>query len=143
MRGINVSGQKPIRMVELRSWMEDLGLASVGTYIQTGNIVFDNPERSAKNLAQRIHERSLDRSGFEVPVVMRTKAQSAAITHFRLKLKMTARACTWLSFQACPGRKAWTRWPQSMPLTIVSSASAKSSSYSFRMGQHVPSCGIV
>jgi uncharacterized protein (DUF1697 family) len=79
LRGINVSGQKPIRMVELCSWMEDLGFASVATYIQTGNIVFNSPERSGKKLAQQIHEQIYKRSGFEVPVVMRTEAQMQSI----------------------------------------------------------------
>lgn len=78
LRGINVSGQKPIRMVELRSWMEHLGLASVATYIQTGNIVFNSTERSDKKLAQQIQALILKRSGFEVPVIMRTEAQIRA-----------------------------------------------------------------
>lgn len=80
LRGINVSGQKSIRMVELRSWMEDLGFASVATYIQTGNVVFTSAERSGKKLAQQIHEQILKRSGFEVPVVIRTEAQMRSIS---------------------------------------------------------------
>jgi uncharacterized protein (DUF1697 family) len=41
LRGINVSGQKKIRMVELRDLYESLNLVNVETYVQSGNVVFD------------------------------------------------------------------------------------------------------
>ncbi|HKK67527.1 MAG TPA: DUF1697 domain-containing protein, partial [Bacteroidales bacterium] len=36
LRGINVSGQKKIKMAELRDVLEEIGLKNVKTYIQSG-----------------------------------------------------------------------------------------------------------
>jgi len=79
LRGINVSGHRPIRMAELRSWMEELGLDKVATYIQSGNIVFSAQDRSAGRLAQRIRAQILTHSGFDVPVVLRSAARMSSI----------------------------------------------------------------
>jgi uncharacterized protein (DUF1697 family) len=40
LRGINVSGQKAIRMAELQESLSSLGLKDVQTYLQSGNVVF-------------------------------------------------------------------------------------------------------
>jgi len=40
LRGINVSGQKIIRMEHLRELCAALGFRNVETYVQSGNIVF-------------------------------------------------------------------------------------------------------
>ena len=39
LRGINVGGNKQIRMEQLRSCYEALGLAGVKTHLQSGNLV--------------------------------------------------------------------------------------------------------
>ena len=41
LRGINVSGQKPVKMPELKKLHEDLGFRFVQTYIQSGNVIFN------------------------------------------------------------------------------------------------------
>ncbi len=40
LRGINVSGQKKIKMADLKMLFEALGFEEVRTYIQSGNVVF-------------------------------------------------------------------------------------------------------
>jgi uncharacterized protein (DUF1697 family) len=45
LRGINVSGRRLIPMAELRRLYESLESANVRTYLQSGNVVFDSPER--------------------------------------------------------------------------------------------------
>lgn len=40
LRGINVSGQKKIKMEDLKKMYESLGCEDVKTYIQSGNVVF-------------------------------------------------------------------------------------------------------
>ena len=45
LRGINVAGQKSIKMAELKAMMEDLGFEEVHTYIQSGNIFFKSKEK--------------------------------------------------------------------------------------------------
>ena len=40
LRGINVSGQKIIKMTDLQALYESLGFERVKTYIQSGNVIF-------------------------------------------------------------------------------------------------------
>lgn len=42
LRGINVGGKNVVAMKDLVHLMEDLGCQNVVTYIQSGNVVFDN-----------------------------------------------------------------------------------------------------
>ena len=45
LRAINVSGQKLIKMEELRSALAGIpGVKNVRTYIQSGNVIFDAQE---------------------------------------------------------------------------------------------------
>ena len=72
LRGINVSGVKKIRMVELREHLNELDFGSIQTYIQSGNIVFQSEEKDQKVLEKQIHEKILEKYGFEVPTLVRT-----------------------------------------------------------------------
>jgi hypothetical protein len=47
LRGINVGGNRSVSMSDLRHVFESAGFAEVGTYIQSGNVLFttDNPPR--------------------------------------------------------------------------------------------------
>lgn len=74
LRGINVSGQKLIRMADLRLMFEGLGVLKVRTYIQSGNVLFESPE-DAKVLRGRIERQIEATFGFEVTVVLRTLAE--------------------------------------------------------------------
>ncbi len=56
LRGINVSGQKLIKMEALRKAMEDNGYQNVKTYIQSGNILFDSLENSPEVVENQIHD---------------------------------------------------------------------------------------
>ena len=71
LRGINVGGQKTIRMEELRSLYEELGFNHVRTYVQSGNVVFNSPVQEAAKLAERIEAQIEQSYGFSVPVFMR------------------------------------------------------------------------
>jgi uncharacterized protein (DUF1697 family) len=71
LRGINVSGQKKIRMPELKRLYESLGLANVETYVQSGNVVFDSPEPDASKLAELIEARIERVFGYQVSVFIR------------------------------------------------------------------------
>jgi uncharacterized protein (DUF1697 family) len=70
LRGINVSGQKKMKMAELRAVLEDAGLQNVKTYIQSGNLVFDSKESNAKKLEGVIVKTILNHFGFEVPTLV-------------------------------------------------------------------------
>jgi uncharacterized protein (DUF1697 family) len=72
LRGINVSGQKLIKMERLREVMTLLGYGSVQTYIQSGNIIFQTVACDEKQLEAQISEAILTHFGFEVPVRITT-----------------------------------------------------------------------
>lgn len=72
LRGINVSGQKIIKMAELRDHLSSLGFSKLSTYIQSGNIVFQTEEAANNILENKIHQNIKDNYGFEVPVIVRS-----------------------------------------------------------------------
>ena len=71
LRGINVSGQKMIKMTELKELYESLRLASVATYIQSGNVVFQSGNNDPLSICTSI-EKTIEKSfGFSVTVILR------------------------------------------------------------------------
>jgi uncharacterized protein (DUF1697 family) len=80
LRGINVSGQKPVPMAELQKLFETLGFKGAKTLIQTGNVVFraDNakPDAALAGLIEKTIEKKF---GFEVPVILRTLEELRAV----------------------------------------------------------------
>ena len=44
LRGINVGGKNIIKMADLKRAFETIGLGSVQTYIQSGNVLFKSNE---------------------------------------------------------------------------------------------------
>jgi uncharacterized protein (DUF1697 family) len=71
LRGINVSGQKKMRMPELKSLYESLGFAHVRTYVQSGNVIFDSTEEDFVNLAELIETQIVQFFGYAVSVFIR------------------------------------------------------------------------
>ncbi len=72
LRGINVSGQRKIRMAELKNAYEALGLTNVNTYLQSGNVVFDGKKRSASKVIETLERQIQSRFGHDVTVIVRT-----------------------------------------------------------------------
>lgn len=70
LRGINVSGQKKIKMAEFRSQLEEDGFQEVETYIQSGNVIFSHKPEEEKILAKKMADLILEKYGFEVPVLV-------------------------------------------------------------------------
>lgn len=78
VRGINIAGHNTIRMEALRNLHESLGLSDVGTYVQSGNVVFRTRLRNPARLARRIED-AIERShGFRPTVFVRTAAELKA-----------------------------------------------------------------
>ncbi len=73
LRGINVSGQKMIKMPELQRLYESLGLVNVRTYVQSGNVVFDSQGQDTSILAKQIEDQIEQSFGYDVPVFIRDK----------------------------------------------------------------------
>jgi uncharacterized protein (DUF1697 family) len=70
LRGINVSGAKPVKMEALRASFEALGFTNVRTYVQSGNVVFAAKDRAAAPLAAKIVGRIKRDFGYDVPVLV-------------------------------------------------------------------------
>jgi uncharacterized protein (DUF1697 family) len=69
LRGINVAGQKRIRMAELQKSCEALGLNQVRTYLQSGNIVFRASQSDPRKLAMTLRKRIAKDFGHDVEVL--------------------------------------------------------------------------
>lgn len=70
LRGVNVSGQKLIRMEHLRQMYEEQGFADVCTYLQSGNVVFKAGGCTADDAAQKIAAAIKKTFGFETKVIV-------------------------------------------------------------------------
>lgn len=75
LRGVNVGGHHIVKMEDLRSMLKSLGFENVKTYIQSGNAIFETPEKNADDLAEKIEQKLLVSLGFEVRVMLRTIAE--------------------------------------------------------------------
>ncbi len=79
LRGINVSGQKMIKMNELLALFEGLHFKNIRTYIQSGNVVFQAVKTDVHDLAKLIEEKISERFGFAVPVMVKEKNEIATV----------------------------------------------------------------
>ncbi|MDB5054587.1 MAG: hypothetical protein JWM44_2637 [Bacilli bacterium] len=70
LRGINVNGQKMIKMEHLKNIFESLPFQNVKTYIQTGNVIFEAADDDL--LSTLIESKLKDVLGYQVPVIVRT-----------------------------------------------------------------------
>lgn len=72
LRGINVGGQKKIRMTDLKNIFEFLDFKNVKTYVQSGNVIFDYEPTDTKVLAGQIENKISQTYGFEVKIIIHT-----------------------------------------------------------------------
>ncbi|MBI2103180.1 DUF1697 domain-containing protein [Candidatus Woesearchaeota archaeon] len=72
LRGVNVAGQKKIKMSDLRALYESLGFRNVTTYIQSGNVIFQSTQTDLMALSQKIEEKIHKKYHFQVAVIIRT-----------------------------------------------------------------------
>ena len=78
LRAVNV-GNRKVEMARLRALMEELGYADVRTYVQSGNVVFSGPDEPQAQLERRLEEQLEATFGFEIPVMVRSRDELAAI----------------------------------------------------------------
>jgi uncharacterized protein (DUF1697 family) len=81
LRGINVSGQKIIKMEKLRASFETLGFTRVRTYVQSGNVIFQASKTSSDMLSKSIEGKILSDFGFSVPLVLRSSDEMNKIAN--------------------------------------------------------------
>ena len=71
LRGINLGAKNKVDMKSLKVLFEEMGYENVRTYIQTGNVVFDNASYDVRQIESALREKY----GFEIPVVVRSKEE--------------------------------------------------------------------
>jgi uncharacterized protein (DUF1697 family) len=79
LRGVNVGANKRVPMAEWRALLGTLGCTEVQTLLNSGNAVFTSRIRSTATLAQRIHESLQQGLKVDVPVVVKSADEFAAI----------------------------------------------------------------
>jgi uncharacterized protein (DUF1697 family) len=82
LRAVNVGG-RIVKMDTLKVQFEALGLASVSTFIASGNVVFETRARDMAALEQKIEKQLLGAFGFEVHSFVRSAAEVAEIATCR------------------------------------------------------------
>lgn len=71
LRGINVSGHSVVKMDALRKLFADLGFQNIQTYIQSGNIVFQDKRTEPQKLENKIAKAITEQFTFDVPVIVK------------------------------------------------------------------------
>ncbi|MCC9138964.1 DUF1697 domain-containing protein [Pontibacter silvestris] len=74
LRGINVGGKRKILMTELKSLCDNLGWENVGTYIQSGNLIFTSNKTNTE-LENNLEKAITENFGFDVPVIVRSSKE--------------------------------------------------------------------
>ena len=113
-------------MERVRAIFSELGLAKVGSYIQSGNIFFDTDQTDRAVLTETI-ERSLEQAlGYAVPVFLRSVAeieQTLALDPFRrLTTTEDMRLCIVFTKQAVPTNLGLPLQSPKQDMTIIQTA---------------------
>ena len=69
LRGINVGGNRKIKMADLRNHLSNNGLSAVQTYIQSGNVIFEHKDEDTNLLSNLIINTIQEHYGFEISVM--------------------------------------------------------------------------
>jgi len=69
--GINVGGNRIVKMVELKSFFESLGFSDVATYVQSGNVVFRAKKGDAGTLTKELEAAFEKKWGFYSRIMVR------------------------------------------------------------------------
>ncbi|HEY1714461.1 MAG TPA: DUF1697 domain-containing protein [Solirubrobacteraceae bacterium] len=78
LRGINIGPSRRVPMADLRALFTSAGYDDVQSYVQSGNVVLESTAKPAE-LEGEAAALISDRFGFDVPVVVRTGRQLAAV----------------------------------------------------------------
>lgn len=98
IRGINVGGNKTIKMAMLKALYEELRLDGVKTLLNSGNVVFATKEKSRRKLTATIEDAIEREVGFRPTVVIRSAAELKTIAERNPFPKMA---------KADPGHLVW------------------------------------
>ena len=80
LRGINVSGARKLPMKELKELFEGLKGGNVRTYIQSGNVVFENAKLDAPAFGRKAEAAIKKKYDYDVPVLIRSLDEMKQVT---------------------------------------------------------------
>ena len=78
LRGVNVGGNKMLKMAELKLLFDALKLRDAKTYLQSGNVVLESRAKP-ESVRKKVEGVIAERFGLEIAVVVRTRAELAAV----------------------------------------------------------------
>lgn len=71
LRGINVGGNSKVEMKKLKTVFEELGFTNVRTYINSGNVIFQDGKHSPEALTKKL-EKAIEKDiGFAIPTLVK------------------------------------------------------------------------
>lgn len=79
LRGVNVGKSKRVPMAKLRELLTAQGYGDVQTLLNSGNAIFESANRSATANANRIREAIAESLHVDVPVIVKSSKEIAAI----------------------------------------------------------------
>lgn len=79
LRGINVGGNHKVAMKQLKAVFEKAGMENVSTYINSGNVIFENKALSPAEITEILEAAIEKEFGFLVKVLVRDKNNILAI----------------------------------------------------------------
>ena len=82
LRAINVGGHT-VKMDVLRQQFEMLGFLKVETFIASGNMIFESPQKNTRALEKTVEQQLRAALGYEVATFIRTATELSAIAHYQ------------------------------------------------------------
>ena len=79
LRGVNVGSAKRVPMADLRALLSALGYTGVQTLLNSGNAVFDSPQRATTAHARSIQAAIAETLGVDTAVIVKSDKEIAAI----------------------------------------------------------------
>jgi uncharacterized protein (DUF1697 family) len=73
LRAVNVGGNKPIAMAELRNLLVELGFEQARSLLQSGNLIFKSKERTATDLEGLLEKEAAQRLDLHTDFFVRTQ----------------------------------------------------------------------
>jgi uncharacterized protein (DUF1697 family) len=72
LRGINVGGNKTVKMSELKTLLEKIGYEHVQTLLNSGNVVFETGQGSKEKITKHLEAECEKRFGWHIAVMVRS-----------------------------------------------------------------------
>jgi uncharacterized protein (DUF1697 family) len=101
LRGINVGGNKLIKMEALAAVFTAAGFQNVKTYIASGNVIFSTPATDLQKIVKKIEKLLLASFGHEVSVLLFPFAELQAIVNSNPFARSKRGDVMWFSVLLC------------------------------------------